>query len=100
MVRFAVLAVFLVLAHAEAVAAEPRSAAGEALAIREDDIARLEARVEALEARVAKLEAERAGAVVADDEAMERVMVLTERVMRRFFLMVREMKGGGDGEEF
>ena len=36
---------------------------------------------------------------VPDDEAMERVMVLTERMMRRFFSMVREMKGEAEGEK-
>lgn len=58
--------------------------------------AALEARIAALEERIAELESERAG--VPDEEAMERVMVLTERMMRRFFTLVHEFKDS-DGED-
>lgn len=105
MLRLAALGLCLVLgnadANAEAVTAESGAATSEAVS-REmggDERARLEARIAALEARVAALEAERSEASVPDDEAMERVMVLTERMMRRFFAMVREMKGDVEGEE-
>ena len=101
MLRLAVLGLCLVLANAEAAAVESCPPACEAVSPRMDydDKARLEARIAALEARVATLEAARAGAELPDDEAMERVMVLTERMMRRFFSMVREMKGEAEGEK-
>ena len=101
MQRLAVLGLCLVLAIAEAAAAESCPPACEAVSSRMDDNdkARLEARIAALEARIATLEAARAGADLPDDEAMERVMALTERMMRRFFSMVREMKGEAEGEK-
>ena len=101
MLRLAVIGLCLVLANAEAAAAESCPADCEAVAARtgDDDRARLEARIAALEARIATLEAAPSGADVPDDEAMERVMVLTERMMRRFFSMVREMKGEAEGEK-
>jgi len=102
MLRFAVLGLCLVLANiGAAAAAESCSPACEAVTTgtSEAEVARLEARVAALEARIAELETKSAGAAVPDDEAMERVMLLTERMMRRFFSMVREMKGDAQGEE-
>jgi hypothetical protein len=63
------------------------------------DTAALVDRLSALEARVASLEAERDGGPLPDDEAMERVMALTERAMRRFFSVVEEMKREMEGEE-
>jgi len=101
MLRLAVVGLCLGVANAGAAAAEPCPAACEAVAapMGDDDRARLEARIAALEARIATLEASRSGAGVPDDEAMERVMVLTERMMRRFFSMVREMKGEAEGEK-
>ena len=62
------------------------------------EIMRLTDRVAALEARLEALEFAGAGALP-DDEAMDRVMALTERMMRRFFAMVRDMKRDMEGEE-
>jgi hypothetical protein len=56
-------------------------------------------RLAALEARVASLEAERDGGPLPDDEAMDRVMALTERAMRRFFSVVEGMKREMEGNE-
>ena len=95
MLRFAVLGLCLVLANiGAAAAAESCSPACEAVTTGTS-----EAEVARLEARIAELETKSAGAAVPDDEAMERVMLLTERMMRRFFSMVREMKGDAEGEE-
>jgi len=101
MLRLAVIGLCLVIANAEAAATESCPAVCETVSPRmnDDDKARLEARIAALEARIAMLEAAPSGADVPDDEAMERVMVLTERMMRRFFSMVREMKGEAEGEK-
>lgn len=58
------------------------------------------ARIAALEARVAALEARpAAGNIIPDDEALDRVAVLADKVMRRFFAMVRDMKRDLDDEE-
>ena len=58
------------------------------------EAAALEERIAALEARIAALEAENRAAAdtLPDEETMDRVMVLTDRMMRQFFGMVREMK--------
>ncbi len=53
----------------------------------------LEARVEALEARPA------VGDILPDEEALDRVAVLADKVMRRFFGLVREMKRELEDEE-
>ena len=48
--------------------------------------------IAALEDRIAALEAMRDPEALPDEEAMDRVMLLTERMMRRFFGLVRELK--------
>jgi len=77
--RVAALALVFALTGAPALAAGP---AGETL----------EARIARLEARVAALESGRTGEP--DEEAMARVDELTERVMLRFFALVRGFKQG------
>jgi hypothetical protein len=64
------------------------------------DDAALQDRVTALEARVAALE-ERSRTVqlLPDEESIDRVMVLADRMMRHFFGMVRDMKREMEGEE-
>ena len=59
----------------------------------DDRIAALEARVAALEARLRTAEHS-----LPDEEAVDRVMDLTERMMRRFFGLVRELKSERPGE--
>lgn len=59
----------------------------------EDRIARLEARIAALEAQIK----EGAGPE-SDEEALDRVMTLTDRMMRQFFGLVREMRREFQGE--
>lgn len=59
-----------------------------------DDVAALQDRVSALESRLAALE-DKSPSLQSrreEEEALDRVMVLTERMMRRFFGMVRDMK--------
>ena len=51
-----------------------------------------EARIRALEQRIAALEAGSDAEAYSDEETMDRVMLLSERMMRRFFGLVREMK--------
>lgn len=60
----------------------------------------LETRIAALEARIAELETARSSGptLLPDDETMDRVMVLTDRMMRRFFGMVQDMKKDMEGE--
>jgi hypothetical protein len=55
---------------------------------------KLQERIAALEARVAALEAEARSTrdALTDAESMDKVMVLTDRMMRQFFGMVRDMK--------
>lgn len=49
--------------------------------------------IAALEARIAALEAQlKEGGGKSDEEAMDRVMTLTDRMMRQFFGLVREMR--------
>lgn len=55
-------------------------------------IGRLEERLAGLEARIAALEADAPAAALSDEESMDRVMVLADRMMRRFVRMVRDMK--------
>jgi hypothetical protein len=55
-------------------------------------IAGLEARLSALEARIAGLEARDPVARLSDEQSMDRVAVLADRMMRNFVKMVREMK--------
>ena len=64
------------------------------------DGAALQDRITALEARVAALE-ERSRTVqlLPDEESIDRVMVLADRMMRHFFGMVRDMKREMEGEE-
>jgi BMFP domain-containing protein YqiC len=59
------------------------------------------ARIAALEARVAALEGRSADKVPAltEEESIDRVADLAEKVMRRFFAMVRDMKRELDGEQ-
>lgn len=58
-----------------------------------DSVRALHERVAALEARIAALEADDVSAEARrEEEALDRVMVLTERMMRRFFGIVRDMK--------
>lgn len=59
---------------------------------RREELAGLKARLAALEARLADLEAGGKGETLSDAESMDRVMLLTDRMMRRFFGMVRDMK--------
>ena len=49
-------------------------------------------RIAALERRIAAIEARGEPETLADEEAMDRVMVLAERMMRQFFGLVREMQ--------
>ena len=64
------------------------------------DDAALQERIAALEARIAALEARAArGDALADEEAMDRVMVLADRMMRQFFGLVREMKRDMESDE-
>lgn len=50
-------------------------------------------RIAALESRIAALEAQRqSGELLTDEEAMDKVMVLADRMMRRFFGIVQDMK--------
>jgi hypothetical protein len=58
----------------------------------------LESRVAALEARVAALEAE-SRAALPDEQTMDRVMALADRMMRRFFAMVRDIRREMESEE-
>ena len=59
----------------------------------EERIAALEARIASLEARIAEQ-----GDVTDDEESMERVLTLTDRMLRQFFGLVREMKRDLQGE--
>ena len=88
MIRLTIPALLLALVAA------PSEVAG----ARDDEISALEQRVAALEARLASVEARDRRAAAPNDEAMERVMLLSERMMRRFFDLVREMKQGEEGE--
>ncbi len=56
-------------------------------------------RIAALEARIAALETQLKTRLfaVSDEEAMDRVMTLTDRMMRNFFGLVREMKRDFEG---
>jgi hypothetical protein len=56
----------------------------------EDRLARIEARLATLETRAT---------VLPDEESIDRVMVLADRVMRSFFGLVREMKREMESEE-
>ena len=59
----------------------------------EDRIAALEARIAALEAQI-----QQSGTIQSDEETMDRVMALTDRMMRQFFGLVRDMKREFEGE--
>jgi hypothetical protein len=64
-----------------------------------EDTAALRARIAELEARVSALEARPTiGDALPDEEAMDRVADLAERMMRRFFGIVQDMKRESDGE--
>jgi len=65
----------------------------------EAEVSALAARTARLEGRIAALEARPPGAALADDESIDRVMVLADRMMRRFFGLVREMKHDMDSGE-
>jgi hypothetical protein len=58
-------------------------------------------RIAALEARIAALESktEASGPALSDDEAVDRVADLADKVMRRFFGMVRQFQREMDGEQ-
>jgi hypothetical protein len=60
------------------------------------EAADLEARIARLESRIAALEA--GSLAVPDDESIDRVMVLADRMMRRFFGLVRDFKRDMDSE--
>ena len=63
-------------------------------ALPEDDrIAALERRVAALEERI-----DAQGTSALDDESMDRVLTLTDRMLRQFFGLVRDMKRDLQGE--
>ena len=66
----------------------------------EDDVALLKDRIAKLEARVAALEAQTVVSVpLPDEETMDRVMALADRVMRHFFDLVEDMKRQTDRDE-
>lgn len=84
----------------EAPLCAPASEASSAPSAGGETLSRLEGRAAALEARIAALEAKEGEAAPAEeDEAMDRVMLLTERMMRRFFGIVRDMKREMGDEE-
>lgn len=58
----------------------------------DDRIAALERRIAALEARIEQ------GTSALDDENMDRVLTLTDRMLRQFFGLVQEMKRDLQGE--
>ena len=68
---------------------------------RSDAVSRLRDDVEALKERVAALEAERQSSVdiLADAEAMDRVMDLTDQMMRRFFGLVQDFRRDMERDE-
>jgi len=97
------------LCRAEAGAVDcsgPATSAGGRPAEAGEGPAELTARIVALEARIAELEAQigelqsqpRAGDLP-DEEALDRVMVLTDRMMRRFFGLVRDWKRDMENDE-
>ena len=61
------------------------------------EAAELENRLAVLERRVAELE--RGVVMLPDEESLDRAMTLADRVMRRFFGMVRDMKREMESEE-
>ena len=62
------------------------------------EAAELENRLAVLERRVAELE-RRGVVMLPDEESLDRAMTLADRVMRRFFGMVRDMKREMESEE-
>ena len=62
-------------------------------------IAALEARIAALEAQIGTLQSQPGAGDLADEEALDRVMVLTDRMMRRFFGLVRDWKHDMESDE-
>jgi hypothetical protein len=59
------------------------------------DVRRLETRIADLERRISAVERKPTGepeAGLPDDETIDRMMVLSERIMRRFFGIVRDIK--------
>jgi hypothetical protein len=65
----------------------------------EEETEKLAQRVETLERRIAALERKGPASEPFDAEAMDRAAVLAERMMRRFFGMVRDMKRDFEQEE-
>jgi hypothetical protein len=59
----------------------------------------LEDRLSRIERRLATLETRGGGEALSDEESIDRAMVLADRVMRRFFGLVREMKREMESEE-
>jgi hypothetical protein len=68
-------------------------AAATATPASEDRIAQLEARIAALEKQIKE-----GSGPASDEEALDRVMTLTDRMMRQFFGLVREMRREFEGE--
>jgi hypothetical protein len=65
-----------------------------------DPVLALQDRVAALEARLAALEERsRTSEFLADEESLDRVMVLADRMIRHFFGIVREIKREMEGEQ-
>jgi hypothetical protein len=65
----------------------------------EDVQADADSRLAAIEERLAAIESKPDPEVLADDEAIDRVTRLTERMMRSFFDLVREMKRDTEANE-
>jgi len=65
----------------------------------DDRAAALEARLAALDARVAALETRGGADVLADEESLDRVMALMDRMIRHFFGLVRDIRREMEGEE-
>jgi hypothetical protein len=59
----------------------------------------LEDRLSRIERRLSTLETRGGGEALSDEESIDRAMVLADRVMRRFFGLVREMKREMESEE-
>ena len=64
-----------------------------------DRSAGLDARIAALEDRVAALEQRGTADLLSDEESLDRVMALTDRMIRHFFGLVRDIRREMGGEE-
>jgi hypothetical protein len=88
-------AVSLCAGEADALACRPLPDEARA----EEETEKLAQRIETLERRIATLEKNSLASEPFDAEAMDRAAVLAERMMRRFFGMVRDMKRDFEQEE-